>query len=216
LTGDSEKTDRPLSVYATLQKEGQIPYTIQADYLSSIKRYQIDANLAYLMIDQVNGNYKLSVVAEDPRSEESFTQVLGDLQINFNEGSSETTNTGERDDFKLYDKITNYFPPEEKSKGALIPLGFTGVIVFMFFIFVSHIYGNSANFSNLSFWGLVFAANYIGIFVIIVAFWIKINLVNTLWILLAAAPVTLFTMNKGLTPENCHISGFHRKGTKTN
>lgn len=47
-------------------------------------------------------------------------------------------------------------------------------------------------------------------FLIIVAFWIKVNLVNTLWILLAVSPFTIFVMNKGLTPENCHISGFQR------
>lgn len=62
----------------------------------------------------------------------------------------------------------------------------------------------------MSFWGLLFTLNYMGIIAIIVAFWVKINLVNTLWILLAVAPVTLFTMNKGLTPENCHVSGFKK------
>jgi hypothetical protein len=67
---------------------------------------------------------------------------------------------------------------------------------------------NHANLSNLSFWGLVFAVNYVGILAIIVAFWIEVNLVNTLWILLAVSPITLFTMNKGLTPENCHVPGF--------
>jgi len=58
---------------------------------------------------------------------------------------------------------------------------------------------------------MIFALNYLAILGIIVAFWIKINLVNTLWILLAVTPVTLFTMNKGLNPENCHISGFEKK-----
>jgi hypothetical protein len=29
-----------------------------------------------------------------------------------------------RDDYKLLDKITNYFPPEEPEKGAIIPLIF--------------------------------------------------------------------------------------------
>lgn len=176
-----------------------MPYSLHADYLENIKRYQIDADLKYTMSDKVNGIYKVSVVAEDPRTSESFTQVLGNLHINFNEGSTETNNSGERDDFKLYDTITNYFPPEEPEKSAIIPLAFSGMIVFLFVMYLNHVYGNSANFSNLSFWGLIFAANYIGILVIIVAFWIKINLVNTLWILLAAAPVTLFTMNKGLT-----------------
>ena len=167
------------------------------------------------MPEKVNGDYQLSVVAEDPRSAQRYDQVVGTLNINFAEGSSETDNSGIRDDFKLYDKITNYFPPEEPPKGALIPFVFTSAIGLLFLMFVNHLYSNQANFSNISFWGLVFAINYLGILAIIVAFWIKINLVNTLWILLAAAPFTLFTMNKGLTPDNCHISTFYRKAGKT-
>jgi len=46
------------------------------------------------------------------------------------------------------------------------------------------------------------------------------NLVVTLWVLVAAAPFTLFTMNMGLTPEDCHVSGFQlpssSKGKKSN
>jgi hypothetical protein len=62
----------------------------------------------------------------------------------------------------------------------------------------------------LSFWGLIFLLNYLGILGIIVAFWVKVNLVNTLWTLLAVSPITLFTMNMGLNPENCFISGFYK------
>lgn len=144
---------------------------------------------------------------------------MGTLQINFNEGSSEAENHGVRDDFKLLETITNYFPPEEAEKGAAIPLAFSAAIIGLLVYYVGHLYGNQANLSNLSFWGSVFTLNYILILVIIVAFWIKINLVNTLWILLAVSPVTLFTMNQGLTPANCHISGFqrpHKGGKKDN
>lgn len=136
---------------------------------------------------------------------------MGVLSINFNDGSVEATNFGVRDDFKLLDKITNYFPPEEEPKGALIPLVFSAILGFLFLRFVGSLYGNGANLSLISFSGVVFAANYLLILAIIVAFWLKINLVNTLWILAALTPVTLFTMNKGLTPENCHISGFEKK-----
>lgn len=63
----------------------------------------------------------------------------------------------------------------------------------------------------ISFSGVIFSLNYLVIIGIIVAFWIKVNLINTLWILLAVTPVTLFTMNKGLSPQDCHISGFEKK-----
>lgn len=108
------------------------------------------------------------------------------------------------------DTITNYFPPEPTPKGALIPLIFSGLIVAIFLYYFQTITQLQANLSNMSFWGILFAGNYVLILLVIVAFWVKINLINTLWILLALSPVTLFTMNKGLTPENCHISGFQK------
>jgi len=61
---------------------------------------------------------------------------LGSLVVNFNDGSIEATNFGVRDDFKLLDKITNYFPPEEEPKGALIPLVFSAIMIGYFFNFV--------------------------------------------------------------------------------
>jgi hypothetical protein len=56
--------------------------------------------------------------------------------VNFQDGSVEATNFGVRDDFKLLDKITNYFPPEEEQKGALIPLIFSAIVVGLFLNFV--------------------------------------------------------------------------------
>lgn len=194
----------------TLQKEDQIAYSIHADYVSSIKRHQIGAHLGQLMPQQINGDYKLYLHVQDPRSVNTFEKELGTLQLNFNEGSTETRNTGIRDDYKLLDKITNYFPPEEAKKGAVIPIIFATAISGLLFYFVSQVYAQQANLSNMTFWGMIFAANYLLILLIIVAFWIKVNLVNTLWILLAVSPFTIFVMNKGLTPENCHISGFQR------
>lgn len=149
---------------------------------------------------------------DDPRAVQAHKFDLGILYVNFNEGSAEGSNSRVRDDYRLLDKITNYFPPEEPEKGSLIPLVFSVGIVTLFLYYVGQIYSCQANMSKLSFWGSVFTLNYMGILAIIVAFWIKVNLVNTLWILLAVAPVTLFTMNKGLTPENCHVSGFQKTG----
>lgn len=167
-------------------------------------------HLGHLMPEQINGDYRLTLHVRDPRALNSIVKDLGTLQINFNEGTTETTNSGIRDDYKLLDKITNYFPPEEAAKGATIPLVFTVVIVSLLLYFIVQMYANHANLSNISFWGFMFTINYLAILTIIVAFWVQINLVNTLWILLAVTIPTLFMMNKGLTPENCHISGFQR------
>jgi hypothetical protein len=56
--------------------------------------------------------------------------------VNFIEGSNEATNFGVREDFKLYDKITNYFPPEPPTKSSIIPLLSSAFLVFMFVYYV--------------------------------------------------------------------------------
>lgn len=147
------------------------------------------------MPEQINGDYKLFLSIQDSRAINDIYKELGIFQINFNEGTTETNNRGERDDYKLLDKITNYFPPEEAEKGATIPLVFTGIIACLFLYFISQIYSNHSNLSNMSFWGLLFTINYFVILGIIVAFWIQVNLVNTLWILLAVFGPTLYIMN---------------------
>jgi len=151
---------------------------------------------------------------QDPRAVKAYVKDLGTVQINFNEGSLDNENFGIREDYRLYDKITNYFPPEEPEKAALIPLVFSALLGLLFFYFFTSLFSNGANLSNLSFWGTIFLINYFLILAILVAFWIgqagpfKMNLVVTLWVLVAAAPFTLFTMNMGLAPEDCHVSGF--------
>jgi hypothetical protein len=119
-----------------------------------------------------------------------------------------------RIDFMMYDKIINIFEAEKPAKSPVVPMAISALTVGLFFHFFVKLYSNGSNLSAFSFWGLIFSLNFLGILGMIVAFWIKINLVNTLWILLFLSPITLFTMNKGLTADNCHISGFYSKPKK--
>jgi hypothetical protein len=112
---------------------------------------------------------------------------------------------GMRDDHKLLDVITNYFPPEEAQKSPIVPFAVTAVLGLLFLNFFNNMYSAGANLSNMSFSGCLFTLNYLAIMAVIVAFWFKINLINTLWILVAMTPFTLYTMNIGLTASNCHI-----------
>lgn len=124
----------------TLQKDDQNPYSAHADYIKSIQRYQIDFDLRYLITDLINGDYKIVAHIEDPRAIKSHKFDVGVLYVNFDEGSNEGTNFGVREDYKLLEKITNYFPPEEPEKGATVPLVFTGAIVCLFLYYVGQIY----------------------------------------------------------------------------
>ena len=70
--------DHPNAVFITLIKDqDQQPYTVHADYIPSIKRYQIFSDLKLLMKEQINGDYALRAHVEDPRSLRSFVKDLG-------------------------------------------------------------------------------------------------------------------------------------------
>ena len=73
---------------------------------------------------------------DDPRALNVHKFDLGILYVNFNEGSNEGTNFGIREDYKLLDKITNYFAPEEPEKSPIVPLAFTVVIISLFLYYV--------------------------------------------------------------------------------
>jgi len=47
--GDSEKMDYPRTVFVTLKKKGQLPYSGHADYVSNIQRHQIAIDLRYMI-----------------------------------------------------------------------------------------------------------------------------------------------------------------------
>ena len=102
----------------------------------------------------------------------------------------------------MLDKITNYFPPEEPEKGALVPLVFAGLIVCHGLYFLLKLLENKANLSNMSFWGFLFTLNYAAILGVIVAFWVNcFNLVNCLCIMLAIS-VLLATSSIGSNDSN--------------
>ena len=123
-------------------------------------------------------------------------------------GSEENDNTRVREDYRLYETITNYFPPEDPPKSGLVPLVACGVLAVLFLRFFTGLYSQGANLGDLSFWGVLFLASYLGVYAVIVAFWVKVNLIITLWTLVALVLPVLFLMNKGLTADNCHISDF--------
>ena len=50
----------------------------------------------------------------------------------------------------------------------------------------------------MDFWGMLMTLNILAILGVIVAFWISVNLIDTLWTLLFLTPVTLFIFNKGM------------------
>jgi hypothetical protein len=46
---------------------------------------------------------------------------------------------------------------------------------------------------------------------IFAAFWIKVKLIPTLWILAAFSPISLFILNKGLVNADCSIGEMKKR-----
>jgi hypothetical protein len=97
--GDKDMQDHPQAVYLTLKKEGQIAYSLHADYIPQIKCYQVYANFNTLMPQRINGEYDLTLHVEDPRADEPLTRDLGKLSIDFNEGSMDRVYDNIREDY---------------------------------------------------------------------------------------------------------------------
>lgn len=153
------------------------------------------------------------VYLQDPTTNEMLAKKVADLELDFVGGNKGDNRLG-REDFILFDKIINIFDPQPPAKSAIIPLALSAVMIGLFVVYFGGLYTNGSNLSSFSFWGVLFTLNYLAILAIIVAFWISINLINTLWTLLFLAPVTLFLMNMALTADNCHISGFFKSKSK--
>jgi|DEB0MinimDraft_12_1074336.scaffolds.fasta_scaffold49049_1 hypothetical protein len=182
---------------------------MQALYESE-NNYKLDVNLENVIKEKINGKYVMTVHCEDSRANNVAFTEENPIEIIIEGGNEDNQNDGIREDFKLFEIITNYFPPEEEQKGFLIPAIFAGALGLLFLWNLGSTVGIGANLSNISFWGFLFTLDYLLILGVIVAFWIKVNLIITLWTLVFLAPFTLILMNFGLTAENCHISAFSK------
>jgi C4-type Zn-finger protein len=71
--------ERPQNVYAILQKDNQLPFQVQGYF--SDGAYHIKTIYKQLISEAINGRYKLTVFAEDPRASNSISQSLKDVDV---------------------------------------------------------------------------------------------------------------------------------------
>lgn len=171
----------------------------------------VEFDVTKVLKDKIMGTYYFTVFVTNPLTGFFYEEKVGDVKVDFGGNGNDGNNRKRRTDFELYDKIINIFDEPPPQKNPILPLLVSAIIVGMLLMFMHKLIANGANHNNFSGWGFLFTVNYLVIYLVIIAFWFKINLINTLWFLLALTPLTLFTMNKGLTADNCHISGFHKK-----
>ena len=80
------------------------------------------------------------------------------------------------------------------------------LISVLFFYYIDLQRKSQANIKRMDFWGFVMLLNILALLGVILAFWVQVNLIDTLWCLLALTPVTLFVFSKGLSGSaDCEI-----------
>jgi len=150
-------------------------------------------------MDLVNGHYKVSLVALDANALETVVWDLGRLEVWFKEGLHDANNQRMHENYFPKKEILSQFPPQDHREKSPI-LAFAGVaaIVVAFMVYLRAQMELSANTKRMDFWGSLLTVNILVLLGVIVAFWISINLIDTLWLLLALAPFSLFIFSKGL------------------
>lgn len=149
--------------------------------------------------DLVNGLYEVNLVALDQSAETEAVWPLGTLNVWFKEGQSDANNQRMNENYFPDREIIAQFPPaDEKDINPAIAFAFVVGVALAFLWYLGQQMGLKANTKRLDFWGMLILANIAAILGVIVAFWLHVNLIDTLWILLAMAPFTLFIFSKGL------------------
>lgn len=83
-----------------------------------------------------------------------------------------------------------------------------GCIGFALLLFIRAIGSNSGNLNKLSLIGTLFLINILVIYVIFTAFWIEINLIDILKVLVMISPFSLLIFYKALSSGDCSVAEF--------
>lgn len=89
------------------------------------------------------------------------------------------------------------------------------MIAVAFLKYVAFMFENKANLSKLSLSGILFILTLLAILGIFSAFFIKVKLVPTLWLLLFISPVVLFISHRALTQADCQIPEYRAAGSSS-
>jgi len=113
----------------------------------------------------------------------------------------------------LLPEIININEQEEPKKGILKPCVFSAVIICLLGSFISKTISTS-NLRLMNGWALALPATYFVVFSVIIAFWLSVNLVTTLWILFTLFLPVLFFIDRAITPQQCAVDNSKQNNKK--
>ena len=160
------------------------------------------------MMDLVIGEYEVTLFAIDRYATASTkTWSLGKLDVWFKEGTKDTNNQHMSENYFLKKEILAQFPTFiERQVNPVLTFIFVGLILVVFIHYLMIVKSTRANLKKLDFWGFLMIVNMMAIMGVIIAFWVEVNLITTLWILLFLAPFTLFIFSQGLAGSaDCEV-----------
>lgn len=104
-------------------------------------------------------------------------------------------------------EILSTFPPQDhREKNPILAFAGVAAIVVAFLVYMRAQMELSANTKRMDFWGSLLTVNILVLLGVIIAFWVSVNLIDTLWLLLTLAPFSLFIFSKGLEGSaDCEI-----------
>ena len=190
------------SLYLVLQKvdseQKQLAVNAIADAENRI-------TFAFDSLDQVAGDYQMTLVAHAPGSER-VTWDLGRVPVWFKEGSATATNNHIPQSFLPKSEIHASYPPPDKQGSPIVSGIVCAAIALCFFVYTARQFSLGVPLAKLNFMGCLLLLSLIVLLALIMAFWIGyINLIQLGWIVVFTAPVTLFCLFKGMRETDARV-----------
>lgn len=154
------------------------------------------------MIDAYDGIYEMSLIMSDPTQENPSLWSFGKINIKFSK-PLDPLNAIESLKNIQKPKLEYVFPPEEKDKSSIFTMIFCSLIVIISLVYMVSINANN-NLRNLgkkfpdSLVSLSFIAVIFGFALLLVAFWIKLNIIQTLIIIGVLSVPASFVLYKAI------------------
>lgn len=170
------------------------------------------------VLDQMNGDYQVTIVAADSRAQNSARWALGSVKALFQNGVDDASNLGIHDRYITKKEIINWFDTEyiehKRTDSTIIPIVFIALISFFFMrLILNNFVKLPCNLHKMDTWGFLFVVAVLFNMGVLIAFWVKVTLINTLWTFFFTSPVSYLIMSQGLRGKaDCEVGEFKLHG----
>lgn len=162
----------------------------------------------------MNGEYEITLVASDSRAYNPAKWVIGTVKTVFQNGLDEGSNMGVHDQYLDKPEIINWFDTEyiehKRTDSTIIPLVFIFMICGLFVrLLINNFVKLPFNVAKMDTWGFLFVFAVLFNMGVLIVFWVKVTLINTLWTFFFTSPFSYLIMSKALRGSaDCEVGEF--------